>query len=397
MGTQDGRRQDTGRAAPSRKLMRLRDFRLSTIGCCCRRPELGVQLGASQDAELATVASEPPAAAAASPPGSGTPKRSFSGRVIASARSFLSPKASQTEPKEEAVAVPPPEDVVAPPVEFVLTAPPGKIGIGFEGNGELPPTVNKVLSTSPFVDQIQVGWALVKLDGADVTKHQAQQVINLLNLKLSQVRVLSFDMRGPWRGETPPAPREPRPPLVKFEGADYFGASTEPGKWLRLSGDLVAEPPVLNGPRMVRAPKQLTEEQRNSEKFSWVERKARGGRTGAPKWDTDDKVESLCLGDSDDDEVPLNLTDRDAHLWKYKPKKIIISIPALDAALDAALYADQALLSSDAEPDDLPGPILATHAAGDGQLSASGENVPARLGEVELLPEFSSLLERAPI
>ena len=133
-----------------------------------------------------------------------------------------------------AMSVTGPEDVVAPPVEFVLTAPPGKIGIGFEGNGELPPTVNKVLPTSPFLDQIQVGWALVKLDGADVTKHQAQQVINLLNLKLSQVRVLSFDMRGPWRGETPPAPREPRPPLVKFEGADYFGASTEPGKWLRL-------------------------------------------------------------------------------------------------------------------------------------------------------------------
>jgi hypothetical protein len=64
--------------------------------------------------------------------------------------------------------------------------------------------------------------------------------------------------------------------------------------------------------------------------------------------------------------------------------------------LDAALYADQALLSSDAEPDDLPGPILATHAAGDGQ-SASGENVPTRLGEEELLPEFSSLLERSPI
>ena len=100
----------------------LRDRLMLLTGSKMPQPNFdAAAAGGDGDAELGTVAAEPPPAAAASPqvpallpansPGSDTPKRSLSGRVMASARSFLSPK---TLPRPAAAPATSPAPAPAP-------------------------------------------------------------------------------------------------------------------------------------------------------------------------------------------------------------------------------------------------------------------------------------------
>ena len=115
----------------------LRDRLMLLTGSKMPQPNFdAAAAGGDGDAELGTVAAEPPPAAAASPqvpallpansPGSDTPKRSLSGRVMASARSFLSPKtlprpaaapATSPAPAAAPAAAPEPEDPAPAPAE----------------------------------------------------------------------------------------------------------------------------------------------------------------------------------------------------------------------------------------------------------------------------------------
>ena len=104
----------------------LRDRLMLLTGSKMQQPNFDAAAVGDGDAELGTAAAEPPPAAAASPqvpallpansPGSDTPKRSLSGRVMASARSFLSPK---TLPRPAPAPTPAP----APASEDLAPAP----------------------------------------------------------------------------------------------------------------------------------------------------------------------------------------------------------------------------------------------------------------------------------
>ena len=73
-----------------------------------------------------------------------------------------------------------------------VTAPAGKLAVLFEDVGGKQPHVQMVKEDSPLKGQVEPGWALVSLDGIDVSYCDKDQVVELLKQRADKERALVF-------------------------------------------------------------------------------------------------------------------------------------------------------------------------------------------------------------
>ena len=71
----------------------------------------------------------------------------------------------------------------------IIDAPPGTLGLVFKRDST---ELSKVLTTSPLVDKVQVGWTLVSVNGEDVEMLDGWQTTRLLQAQAAAGRKLSF-------------------------------------------------------------------------------------------------------------------------------------------------------------------------------------------------------------
>ena len=114
-------------------------------------------------------------------------------------------------------------------VEYMhaVTAPAGRLAVTFEDVGGKQPHVLMVKEDSPLKGQVEPGWALVSLDGIDVSCVDKDQVVELLKQRADQERTLVFVGLKP--SSAPPPEFKDVRIAVKGGEQSKLGAGLPPG------------------------------------------------------------------------------------------------------------------------------------------------------------------------